>query len=129
MPPNQVSLTRNGGNARVNGAELELTLRPDRHVTVTANYAYANAKFTAGTDENLGLIQDVADDGLVNCSRGDNFPLIAGCQSLFASIKGKRIPRAPEHTMFVDLDYRTPIGNGDWKLFAGATNSPRPPGK
>lgn len=119
VPPNQVSLTRNGGNARVNGAEFELTLRPDRHLTVTANYAYADAKFTLGTDENLGLINDVADDGLVNCSLGDNFPAIAGCQSLFGSIIGKRIPRAPQHTAFVDLDYRKPVGSGDWSLFVG----------
>ncbi len=120
VPPNQVSLTRNGGNAKVDGAEFELTLRPDRRVTVTANYAYAGAKFTSGTDENLGLIFDVQDDGLVNCSKGDQFPAVAGCQSTFGSIKDKRIPRAPQHTMFVDLDYRTPLGSGDWNLFAGA---------
>lgn len=119
VPPNQVSLTRNGGDARIKGAELELAMRPDKHVTVTANYAYTNAKFTAGTDENLGLIYDVSDDGLVNCSTGDQFPDIAGCQSLYASIKGKRIPRAPEHTVFVDVDYRTPVGSGDWQFFAG----------
>jgi iron complex outermembrane recepter protein len=119
VPPNQVSLTRNGGDARVNGAELELTLRPDSHLTITANYAYADAKFTAGTDENFGLLLDVADDGLPNCSTGDQFPAIAGCQSLYGPIRGKRIPRAPEHTMFVDVDWRTLIGGDDWQFFAG----------
>jgi len=120
VPPNQVSLTRNGGNARVNGAEVELSIRPDRRFTVTANYAYTNTKFTSGTDENLGLINDVADDRLVNCSRGDEFPLIAGCQSAFGSIKGKSIPRAPEHTVFLDADWRAPLGSSDWTVFAGA---------
>jgi iron complex outermembrane recepter protein len=120
VPPNQVSLIRNAGNARVRGFEAELILRPDRHVTVTANYAYANARFTSGFDENQGLINDVADDGLVNCSKGDQFPLTTGCQSLFGSIKGKSIPRAPESSVFVDIDYRTPVGSGDWKIFAGA---------
>lgn len=119
VPPNQVSLTRNGGNARVNGAELELLIRPVRNFTVTANYSYVNAKFTAGTDENLGLINDLLDDSLVNCSIGDEFPAIAGCQSRFGSIRGKRVPRAPEHTMFVDVDYRTPVSN-DWDFFVGS---------
>ncbi|MDM7957448.1 TonB-dependent receptor [Blastomonas sp.] len=119
VPPNQVSLTRNGGDARVNGAELELLIRPVRNLTVTANYSYVDAKFTAGTDENLGLINDLIDDRLVNCSTGDQFPAIAGCQSLFGSIRGKRVPRAPEHTMFFDVDYRTPISS-DWDFFVGS---------
>lgn len=123
VPPNQVSLTRNGGNARVNGAELELLIRPDRHFTVTANYSLVGSKFTSGTDENLGLIFDVADDKLVNCSTGDQFPAVTGCQSLYGSIVGKSIPRAPKHTVFFDVDYRMPIGAGDWTLFTGANVS------
>lgn len=119
VPPNQVSLTRNGGDARINGAELELLIRPVRNFTVTANYSYVNAKFTRGTDENLGLINDVADDGLVNCSLGDEFPAVTGCQSRYGAIRGKRVPRAPEHTVFVDVDYRTPISD-DWNFFVGS---------
>ncbi len=119
VPPNQVSLTRNGGDARINGAELELLIRPVRNFTVTANYSYVDAKFTRGTDENLGLINDVADDGLVNCSLGDEFPAVTGCQSRFGAIRGKRIPRAPEHTVFVDMDYRNPISD-DWNFFVGS---------
>ena len=119
VPPNQVSLTRNGGDARINGAELELLIRPVRNFTVTANYSYVDAKFTAGTDENLGLINDLLDDRLANCSTGDEFPAVTGCQSRFGSIRGKRIPRAPEHTMFVDVDYRTPVSD-DWNFFVGS---------
>lgn len=119
VPPNQVSLTRNGGDARINGAELELLIRPVRNFTVTANYSYVDAKFTAGTDENLGLINDLLDDRLANCSTGDEFPAVTGCQSRFGSIRGKRIPRAPEHTMFVDVDYRAPISE-DWNFFVGS---------
>lgn len=121
---NSVSATRNGGNARVNGAELELLLRPDRTVTVTANYSYVDAKFTSGSDENLGLLFDIADDGLYNCSTGRQFPTLActptPSNALYGSIVGKRIPRAPAHTAFVDLDYRTPLGSGDWNVFAGS---------
>ncbi len=123
VPPNQVALTRNGGDARINGAELELAIRPDRNFTLTANYAYTNTRFTAGSDENLGLINDVNDDGLVNCSLGDQFPSTTGCQSLYGSIIGKSIPRAPQHTVFVDADYRRPIGSGGWSMFLGANVS------
>lgn len=119
VPPNQVSVVTNAGEARVNGMELELRARPHRDVTVTANYALADSKFTSGVDENQGVLDDVADDGLVNCSTGDQFPDVAACQSLFGSIEGKRIPRAPRHRAFLDLDWRTPVAGGQWEVFAG----------
>lgn len=123
VPPNQVSVTRNGGNARINGAEVSLLIRPDRHFTVTANYALADARFTTAVDENLGLLRDVADNGLVDCSTGDQFPAVPNCQSLYGNIKGKQVPRAPKHVAFVDADWRHPVGNGDWTVFAGGNVS------
>jgi iron complex outermembrane recepter protein len=110
----------NAGDARVKGLELDLSMRPVTGIVVTANYAYTKAVFVRGVDENQGILNDVADDRLVNCSTGDQFPLIAGCQSLFGSIVGKRIPRAPAHSAFIDLDFRTPLGESDWTFFAGA---------
>ena len=119
VPPNQVSLIVNAGNARIRGFEAEFQLRPNRNVTVTANYAFTNAVFKSGFDEQLGVLNDVLDDRLVNCSTGDQFPATTGCQSLYGDITGKRIPRAPQHTVFVDLDYRQPIGSSGWSVFAG----------
>lgn len=119
VPPNQVSVVTNAGSARINGFELELLARPVDGLSITANYAHADSRFTAGFDENQGVLNDVADDGLVNCSTGDQFPDITGCQSRFGSIDGKRIPRAPVSRAFVDLDYRTPVGGGDWEFFVG----------
>ncbi|WP_114520900.1 TonB-dependent receptor [Altererythrobacter sp. ZODW24] len=51
-----------------------------------------------------GELNEVADNGLVDCSTGDQFPASAGCQSLFGSIEGKRIPRAIEthHCMLMN---------------------------
>lgn len=123
VPPNQVSLVVNAGDARVRGVEIELQARPVRNLTFTANYSLANAVFTSGVDEQQGVLNDVLDDTLVNCSRGDQFAAVAGCQSAYGSIVGKRIPRAPMHTAFVDLDYRLPLGDGGWNLFAGANVS------
>lgn len=118
VPPNTVSAIINAGDARVNGFEIELLARPSKELTFTMNYAMADSKFTRGTDENQGVLNDVADDGLVNCSKGDQLP-DATCQSKFGDITGKRIPRSPVHSLFVDVDYRRPIGNGDWTAFVG----------
>ncbi len=120
VPPNQVSLVVNAGNARVRGIEFELQARPVRALTFTANYSLAGAKFTSGVDEQQGVLLDVGDDRLVNCSTGDQFPLVTGCQSAYGSIVGKSIPRAPIHTAFVDVDFRQPVGSGGWSVFAGA---------
>lgn len=119
LAPQQVSAINNAGDVRVTGLELEMLVRPSPELTLTANYAYANTRFRSGSDENQGVLNDVADDGLVNCSIGDQLPGITGCQSLFGDITGKSLPRAPEHTVFVDLDYRRDIGNSGWQGFAG----------
>ncbi|MFN4112496.1 MAG: TonB-dependent receptor [Sphingomonadaceae bacterium] len=123
IPPNTTSAVVNAGDARINGLEMELALRPARGITLTGNYALAATKFTRGLDEQQGVLNDVADDGLVNCSTGDQFPGVAGCQSLFGSIAGKRIPRAPKHSLFFDADFRTPLGAGEWELFVGGNVS------
>ncbi|UVO54809.1 TonB-dependent siderophore receptor [Sphingomonas sp. SUN039] len=120
VPPNQVSLIVNAGNARIRGFEVELQARPVRNLTFTANYAFTNALFTSGFDEQQGVLNDVLDDQLVNCSTGDQFPLVTGCQSAYGSIVGKRIPRAPQHTIFADIDWRMPVGGSGWNFFAGA---------
>jgi iron complex outermembrane receptor protein len=122
VPPNQVSVTRNAGDATIDGAELSLIMRPDRHLTITANYALAHSRFTSGGDEVLGLLYDIADDGLNNCSTGKQYPTLAcgSTNALYGSISGKTIPRSPEHTIFADIDYHRPIGGSGWSLFTGA---------
>jgi outer membrane receptor protein involved in Fe transport len=117
--PQQVTAINNAGDVRINGFELEIVAKPSRELTLTANYAYADSRFRNGRDENQGVLNDVADDGLVNCSTGDQLPNISGCQSLFGDITGKSLPRAPQHTIFVDLDYRRDIGSSGWQGFAG----------
>lgn len=117
--PITTSAIENAGDARIYGFELEISAKPSREITLTANYAYANSRFTSGFDENQGVLNDVADDRLVNCSTGDQFPDVAGCQSLFGDITGKSLPRAPQHSIFVDFDYRREIGSSGWQAFAG----------
>jgi outer membrane receptor protein involved in Fe transport len=120
-PPNQVSAIVNAGDAEIWGLEAELVGRFG-DLTLTANYALADTEFTSGVDEQQGILNDLADDRLVNCSTGDQFPGVTGCQSLFGSIAGQAIPRAPKHRIFTDIGYATPIGfgGGEWDFFTGA---------
>jgi len=122
---NTVSATVNAGDADVVGLEVELLARPEAidGLTLTFNYAYTDAEFTDGRDENQGVLNDVADDGLVNCSTGEEFddgdPTTCTA-SLFGSIEGNRIPRTAEHQLFADAELRRPLGTGDWTWFVGA---------
>lgn len=125
---NTVSATVNAGDADIVGLEVELQARPDAvdGLTLTLNYAYTDAEFTKGRDENQGVLNDVADDGLINCSTGEEFddgdP--TNCTaSLFGSIVGNRIPRTAENQLFADVELRRPLGSGDWEWFAGANVS------
>ncbi len=128
---NTVSATVNAGDADVFGFEAELTARPEavEGLTITLNYAYTDAEFIEGRDENQGVLNDAADNGLIDCSIGDEFPddpndPTGSCNaSLFGSIEGNRIPRTAEHQLFTDIDLRRPLGAGDWEWFIGANLS------
>lgn len=124
------SATVNAGDAEVMGFEAELFYRPSslEGLTLMLNYAYTDAEFTSGEDENLGLLLDVEVDGLVSCSLGDQFPSNppdpTECNtSLFGDISGKQIPRTAEHMGFFDAEWRMPIGGGDVEMFIGGNVS------
>lgn len=125
-----ISVSTNAGDAEILGLELESVWAPDamEGFTFAWNYSYTDAEFTAGRDQNQGLLLDALDDNLINCSTGDEFPTIAGCTSLYGDISGQRIPRVPEHMFFGQVEYRTPIGDGDWEFYGrvnGAYESSR----
>ncbi|QLC26048.1 TonB-dependent receptor [Parasphingopyxis algicola] len=122
---NTVSAITNAGDARIMGFEIEAQVRPSPNWTFTANYTLLDPEFTEGFDENEGVLNDVRDNGLVDCSIGDQFPNQAGCQSLFGSIDGRQIPRTSRHTIFADVDYRIDLGSSGWEFFAGANISHR----
>ncbi len=118
-----VTATLNSGDADIYGMEAEVTWRPLDQLRLTANYAYNHNEFVAGTDANQGVLNDVADDSLANCSTGDQFPDVPGCTSLYGSIVGNQIPRVPEHTLFVDAEWRTQLGDTDWDWYVGGNYS------
>jgi outer membrane receptor protein involved in Fe transport len=113
------SITANVGDATIKGVELGLTAAPQfiEGLVASVNYAYTHSKFTKGVDQDWGLLLDLADDRLANCSTGDQFPTVAGCQSLYGSIVGKRIPRQPQHQLSLSLTYTQPLfDTWDWYI-------------
>ncbi|MEO1034105.1 MAG: TonB-dependent receptor [Pseudomonadota bacterium] len=126
---NTTSATVNAGDADINGLEAEFSYRPVNveGLTVTFNYAYTDAEFTDGVDENQGVLNDAADNGLVDCSIGDQFPdpndPTACNESLFGSIDGNQVPRTAEHQAFLDVDLRRPLAGTDWEFFVGGNVS------
>ncbi|MYE82993.1 MAG: TonB-dependent receptor plug domain-containing protein [Gammaproteobacteria bacterium] len=117
---NTTSATVNAGDADINGLEAELAFVPAamEGVTLRLNYAWTDAEYTAGADQNHGVLLDVLDDRMVNCSAGDQFPQIDGCTSRYGSISGKQVPRTAEHQLFADIEVRRPLAGG-WEWYGG----------
>ncbi len=121
---NTTSAIVNAGDAEIFGAEFEFRYAPAaiEGLSLMASYAYTNAEFVEGLDENLGLLLDVADDGAGNCSLGDQFPDDDDCTSAYGNIDGKKIPRSTDNQFFLDGELRRPL-TGDWEWFVGASYS------
>ena len=76
---NTTSAIINAGDAEVLGGEVEISYRPAavKGLAFTLNYAYNDSEFVRGEDENQGLLEDIADDGLNNCSLGKQVESVA----------------------------------------------------
>lgn len=120
---NTLSATANAGSAEITGLELEANFQPDaiEGLAFTLNYAYTDAEFSEGFDQNQGVLNDALDNGLIDCSTGDEFTFDTGCTSAFGSIAGKKVPRTAENMAFFDVQYSAPTQTGSW--FVGANLS------
>ncbi|QFU75726.1 TonB-dependent receptor [Halioglobus maricola] len=122
---NTTSAVTNAGDAEIFGFEAEMSWFPEaiEGLGMRFNYAWTDSEFTDGFDQNQGVLNDVADNGLVDCSTGNEFPDQDDCTSAYGSIDGKEIPRTAEHQAYVDFEYRRPFGEGDWEWSVGADYS------
>ena len=120
---NATSATVNAGDADISGFEAEIMARPEamQGVTLRLNYAWTDPEFSEGYDQNEGLLLDVVDDGLTNCSTGKQFPEVESCtgNAKFGSIAGRQVPRTANHQLFADVEVRRPMDNG-WEWYVGA---------
>lgn len=126
--PETDSLVTNKGTVELMGIEIESIFQPDaiEGLSLNLNYAYNDNEFTEGTDDNLGLVNELLDDGLFNCSQGDLSPDTACAgedDTVNASIVGNRTPLSAEHQLSFGIDYSRPIANGDAEWFIGSTLS------
>ncbi|MPT48540.1 MAG: TonB-dependent receptor [Sphingobium sp.] len=91
----------NASSSKVDGFELEATLRPTSRLTLSGNVAYTRARYKdyliSPGDRNGDGVVTVEDQ--VNKS-GDAFPYV------------------PEWTYYLSADYRVPLGSGDIVLGA-----------
>jgi len=119
---NTGSATVNAGDADIFGIEIESRYNPEaiEGLSLSASYAYVDSEFVRGSDSNQGQLDDVADDGSLNCSTGNIDPDPMECTPPNGSIVGNRIPRSAEHQFFIDAELRRPMGNGNWDWFIGA---------
>ena len=119
---NATSATVNAGDADITGFEAEITAMPATMpgLTLRLNYAWTDPEFTRGVDQNEGLLLDVADDGLTNCSTGKQFAEVEDCtgNARFGSIVGRQVPRTANHQLFADVELRRALANG-WAWYAG----------
>ena len=122
------SLVTNKGTVELKGFEIETIFQPNavEGLSLNLNYAYNDNEFTEGTDDNLGLVNELLDDGLFNCSTGDLTPedaCLGEDDTINASIVGNRTPLSAEHQLSVGIDYSRPIANGNADWFIGTTAS------
>ena len=116
------SATVNAGDADIYGLEMDGTWLATENLTFNISYAFTDSEFKRGLDQNQGVLNDTLDDGLVNCSIGDQFPEVAGCTSRFGSIVGKRIPRQSKHQATFNANWTAPL-NDTWDYSINTTAS------
>ncbi len=120
---NTLSAIVNAGDAHIKGLEAEFFWQPEwlEGLNLRANYAWTDTEFSSGVDENQGVLNDVADDGLANCSLGDQFLDDDDCTPAYGSIDGKEIPRTAEHQAFFDVEYSRMFSQFEgWRWRIGA---------
>lgn len=91
----ETTILRNAGESKVDGLELETSLRVTDNFSVTANYGYTDSRYTEGTDS---VLAELTGDG---------------------DISGKKVPNVPEHTLILGGFVTAPI-NPDAEVFLNA---------
>lgn len=92
LAPSGLNFLLNGGNAYVNGLEIQAQMRPTTGLSVSTNFAYNFSKFTRV-------------DPAATASTGVSV--------------GSRLPLTPNYAVTLDADYKTEVGSNE--LTFGAT--------
>ncbi|MEO8444554.1 MAG: TonB-dependent receptor, partial [Gammaproteobacteria bacterium] len=82
------SVIRNAGESRVDGLELETSLRVTDRLSLSANYGYTDSRYVKGMDP---VLEELTGDG---------------------SLNGKKVPSVPRHTLILGAFATAPITDG-----------------
>jgi hypothetical protein len=107
-PQGTSTLVRNQGEAKVDGAELEITAALSESVTLSAGYTYLDARFIESEVPNTSAL-GIAGSG--NCRVGN-----VGAQVVcFTNTNGKSLEQSAKHALVAAISYSREMTNG-WTL-------------
>ena len=89
------SLISNAASSTINGVDVEVLLRPSRNFDVSITYGYLDAKYDAYFTNAAGIDPTPATD-----------------------LSGRKLVRAPDHSVSVGAEWRVPVGDGGLTLRA-----------
>jgi len=88
----------NVGVARIQGAELEMSVAVTEHLTISGNVAYLDAEITQGT-----IDAPSTDFGILSANNG--------IPSIIHNVAGNKLPRSPEWQTYLNVSYERPVGS------------------
>ncbi len=97
-PTGAFQFVTNGGNAKIDGVELEITAVPVEGLTLTAGASYTDARLSTDAPFANGV---VLDDG-------------SFFQDPNAGLKGDKVPNIPDWQFGISGTYIWPVFTGDW---------------
>jgi len=112
-PQGSSTLVVNQGEAKVDGAELELTFAPSEGLTLNAAYTYLDPRFT---DSEIPTSAALGIAGSGNCRIGTvgTARLTDVC---FVNTNGKQLEQSAKHALAAGVDYTMAL-NADWDLIS-----------
>mgnify|MGYP001810789992 CR=1 FL=1 len=107
-PQGTNTLTRNQGEAKVDGIELEATIAPMEGLTLSAAYTYLDPRFTDSEVPNTSALT-IAGSG--NCRVGTVGPQVV----CFTNTNGNQLEQSAKHAFSGSINYVYNLAN-DWDL-------------
>jgi iron complex outermembrane receptor protein len=107
-PNSGTFILQNAANAKIKGAELEVTARPSRSLTLRATGTLLDAKYSSFTGAQVFIPQ----------ANGSNQPTTA-------DVSGKSLVRSPKYTIQAGADWTTQLSSGEFTASFNLMHSAR----
>ncbi|MGE4431267.1 MAG: TonB-dependent receptor [Sphingobium sp.] len=108
----------NAANARVYGAELNVVLKMTDRLTLAGGGLLSSARFKNYPSAAVYCPRTAVSPAYFGCPAPDGEP---GLASGRADLAGKRLPRAPEATLYGSIEYRQPVAD-NWEATLSITD-------